>query len=47
MTAEDLDAKFGALSANVLSDDRQREVKQAIFSAQTMSCRDFMKQLVT
>jgi 2-methylcitrate dehydratase len=46
MTTEDLDAKFAALSANLLSSDRQREVKEAIFSAETMTCRDFMQQLV-
>jgi 2-methylcitrate dehydratase len=46
MTIEDLEAKFGALSADWLSTDRQKAVKETIFSAETMSCRQFMKQLV-
>ncbi len=46
MTAEDLDAKFGALSSGWLSSDRQREIKSTVYAAEQLTCREFMKQLV-
>ncbi len=45
MTEDDLDAKFGGLSAGLLDDAGRARVKQAIFSCDTMSCRDFMDAL--
>ncbi len=45
MTQEDLDAKFGGLCEGRLSEKRQQEVKEAIFSCEKMSCRDLMASL--
>ncbi|MDH7514870.1 MAG: MmgE/PrpD family protein [Bacteroidota bacterium] len=46
MTMEDLDNKFGALASAVLTQDRRREVRDAIFSCEKLSVRNFMKSLV-
>ena len=46
MTQEDLDAKFGGLAEGRLSPAKQQQVKQAIFSCETMSCRELMAGLV-
>ena len=46
MTMEDLENKFNSLSADRLTPDRQQELKEAIFSCETLSARDFMKLLI-
>lgn len=45
MTIEDLDAKFNSLSAGLLSPERQKQVKETIFSCEKMSASDFMAAL--
>jgi len=46
MTMEDLDNKFNSLSEELLSSSRQREVKDAIFNAELLTAREFMKKLI-
>ena len=46
MTLEDLENKFNALSAGVLSSSEQNEVKNMIFSCEGMFVRDFMNKLI-
>jgi 2-methylcitrate dehydratase len=46
MTEDDLKAKFNALSAGLLTPERQEKVKKMIFSCENMSAREFMKELV-
>jgi 2-methylcitrate dehydratase len=46
MTMEDLEAKFNSLSASLLSESRQKEVKDAIFSSEKISAREMMARLV-
>lgn len=46
MTMEDLDAKFKALSAALLSSERQDEIKEIILSCNEMESREFMSRLV-
>ena len=46
MTEEDLDNKFSGLSQELLSEERQKEVKDTIFNCEKLSCNDFMKALI-
>ncbi|MCX6640901.1 MAG: MmgE/PrpD family protein [bacterium] len=46
MTENDLDVKFRALSANLLSKDRQEGIKKLIYECEKVTARDFMKNLV-
>jgi 2-methylcitrate dehydratase len=46
MTMDDLDNKFKALSTALLDDNRQKEIKDVIFSCETMNINDFMAKLV-
>jgi 2-methylcitrate dehydratase len=45
MTIEDLDNKFNALSTELLSAKRQREIKEMIFDCNKLSAKDFMSKL--
>ncbi|HWR83442.1 MAG TPA: MmgE/PrpD family protein [Candidatus Deferrimicrobium sp.] len=45
MTADDLTAKFNALSAELLSPKRQDEIRAAIFACEKMTAREFMAGL--
>jgi len=46
MTMDDLTAKFNALSAELLSSDRQRKIKDMIFACENMNAKEFMAGLV-
>lgn len=46
MTLEDLENKFNSLSESVLSAERLEEVKDLIFSCETVSAKEFMANLV-
>jgi hypothetical protein len=46
MTMEDLDNKFEALSSQLLVAGRRKEIKEALFSAELMTAREFMKKLI-
>jgi 2-methylcitrate dehydratase len=46
MTMEDLDNKFEALSSQLLVAGRRKEIKDAIFNAELMTAREFMKKLI-
>lgn len=46
MTNEDLENKFNALSSNLISISRQKEIKEMIFSCELISARDFMENLI-
>jgi 2-methylcitrate dehydratase len=46
MTMEDLENKFNALSSKLLSSSRQREIKDAILSCESLSSREFLKLLI-
>jgi len=46
MTMEDLDNKFDGLSSQVLVPGRRKAIKDAIFSAEQMTAREFMKKLI-
>jgi 2-methylcitrate dehydratase len=46
MTTEDLTVKFNSLSDELLSPERQAEIKDHIFTCETMSSKDFMAKLV-
>jgi len=45
MTIEDLTAKFNALSAGFLSEGRQKEIQEAVFTCEKISARDLMEEL--
>ncbi|MCG6959822.1 MmgE/PrpD family protein [bacterium BMS3Abin03] len=45
MTMEDLDNKFEGLVGNLLTKARQKEVKEAIFNAELLTAKEFMKKL--
>ncbi len=45
MTMEDLEAKFNGLSAELLSAERRANVKDSIFSCESMTAREFMSGL--
>ncbi len=46
MTIEDLDNKFKALSSDLLSEERQLEIKSMIFNCENLSAQDFMNKLI-
>jgi len=46
MTIEDLENKFNALSHELLTPGRQKEIKEMIFECEEMTINDFMKKLV-
>ncbi|MBN2227266.1 MAG: MmgE/PrpD family protein [candidate division Zixibacteria bacterium] len=46
MTMDDLEAKFNGLSMGLLTDERQKEIKEKTFACETMSTAEFMKTLV-
>jgi 2-methylcitrate dehydratase len=46
MTEDDLDNKFQGLSGELLSSDRQKEIKDTIFSCEELSCSEFMDKLI-
>jgi 2-methylcitrate dehydratase len=45
MTEEDLDNKFSGLSQELLSGERQKEVKDTIFNCEELNCAEFMSKL--
>jgi len=45
MTMEDLDNKFEGLVGKLLTKGRQKEVKEAIFDAEQLTAKEFMKKL--
>jgi 2-methylcitrate dehydratase len=45
MTMEDLDNKFEGLSEKLLASGRRKEVKEAIFNAEQLTAKEFMKKL--
>ena len=45
MTIEDLENKFNALSAKLLSAEKQKAVKDVIFNCEKLSVKEFMKSL--
>lgn len=45
MTMEDLENKFNALSSKLLSAERQKAVKETIFSCENMTAKEFMASL--
>jgi 2-methylcitrate dehydratase len=46
MTMEDLDNKFEGLTEKLLVAGRRKEIKEAIFNAELMTAREFMKKLI-
>jgi len=46
MTMEDLDNKFEGLVGKLLTKGRQKEVKEAIFDAEQLTAKEFMKKLI-
>ncbi len=46
MTEEDLDSKFNALSEELLSSERQKEIKEAIFNCENYDTGKFMEILI-
>lgn len=46
MTMEDLDNKFEGLSEKLLVAGRRKEIKEAIFNAELMTAREFMKKMI-
>jgi len=46
MTEDDLDNKFSALSSELLSDERKKEIKEMIFNCEGMTINEFMNKLV-
>lgn len=46
MTIEDLETKFNSLSSCLLSQEKQKEIKDMIFGCEEMNIRDFMDKLV-
>ena len=45
MTMEDLDNKFEGLSSKILTEGRRKEVKEAIFNAESLTAKEFMEKL--
>jgi 2-methylcitrate dehydratase len=45
MTMNDLENKFNALSAELLSSERQKKAKDMIFACENLKARDFMEEL--
>lgn len=46
MTEEDLDNKFEGLASDLLSKERQYEIKKMIFEAEDFSAKEFMGKLI-
>jgi 2-methylcitrate dehydratase len=46
MTNEDIENKFNALSGSLLNAERQKEIKDMIFTCEGMNARDFITKLV-
>jgi 2-methylcitrate dehydratase len=46
MTEADLDNKFEGLSSELLSKERQKEIKEVIFDAENYSAKEFMGKLI-
>lgn len=46
MTMEDLDNKFEGLVGKLLTKGRQKEIKDAIFDAELLTVKEFMKKLI-
>ena len=46
MTMEDLDNKFEGLVGNLLTKGRRKEIKEAIFNAELLTAKEFMKKLI-
>ncbi len=46
MTMEDLENKFNALSANLLSKEKQQTIKEMIFNCENYSAKEFMNNLI-
>ncbi len=46
MTMEDLDNKFEGLTEKLLVAGRRKEIKDAIFNAELMTAREFMKKMI-
>ncbi len=46
MTLDDIEAKFNALSTDLLTPDRQAEIKEMVFACEDMSAADFVAGLV-
>jgi 2-methylcitrate dehydratase len=46
MTDQDLDDKFGGLTEKLLIKGRRKEIKDAIFQAELLTAREFMKKLI-
>jgi len=46
MTMEDLDNKFEGLVGKLLTKGRQKEIKEAIFNAEFLTAKEFMKKLI-
>ena len=46
MTMEDLTNKFNGLSANLLSEERQSDIKKVIFECEDFSAEEFMAKLI-
>jgi 2-methylcitrate dehydratase len=45
MTMEDLETKFNSLSAELLTESRQKEIKEMLFACEKMSTRELMERL--
>jgi len=46
MTLEDIENKFNALSAKLLTKKKQQKIKDMIFNCEKMKTKEFMKGLV-
>ncbi len=46
MTIEDIDIKFSGLAEGLLSDEKQKSIKEVILNAEKYSAKDFMNHLV-
>lgn len=46
MTLDDLTNKFGALASDILSDERQIELREMIMNCEEMTIREFMAKLI-
>ncbi|RMD50303.1 MAG: MmgE/PrpD family protein [Ignavibacteria bacterium] len=46
MTMDDIETKFNSLSSNVLSEEKQKSIKETILSCESLKVRDFMDNLI-
>lgn len=46
MTTDDIENKFKALSSSLLSDEKQKNIKEVIFNCDDLKTRDFMTELI-